>query len=53
MVEGFEKGDLIIDEKFADGFGVELVIDNFNADLSQLLVGSFVDSGGETRTDLL
>ncbi len=53
MIEGFKELNLIIDEEFADGFGKELLIDNFETDFAELLVASLVDSGGEARADFL
>jgi hypothetical protein len=53
MTEGLKQFYLIVDEKLADGFGVELLIDNFEADFSKLLVGAFENAGCEAGTDLL
>ena len=53
MTEGLKQLNLIVNEELADGFGVELMIDNFEADFSELLVGAFKDGGGEAGTDFL
>ena len=53
MIEGVEELYLIIDEEFADGFGIELLIDNFETDLTKLFVRAFVDSGGEAGANFL
>lgn len=43
MVKRFQKLDFIIDEQFADRFGVKLLIDYLETDLSQLFVSAFID----------
>ena len=54
MTEGLKQLNLIVNEELADGFGVELMIDNFEADFSELLVCvSLKTGGGETGTDFL
>ncbi len=53
MTEWLKQLNLIIDEELADGFGIELMIDNFKADFSELLVGAFEDGRGEAGTDFL
>ena len=44
---------LIGNEELADGFGVELMIDNFETVFFELLVDAFEDGEGEAGTDFL
>lgn len=53
MVEGFEELNLIIDQELANGFWVKLLVDNLETDLTELLVVSLEDCGGETSTNFL
>ena len=53
VVEGVEELDLVVNEKFADGFGVEFGVDDFEADLAELRMKGFEDGRGETGTDFL
>jgi hypothetical protein len=53
MTKRLKQFYLIVDEKLADRSGVELLIDNFEADFSKLLVGAFENVGCEAGTDLL
>jgi hypothetical protein len=53
VVEGVEDLDLVVDEEFADGFGVEFGVDDFEADLAELGMKGFEDGRGESGTDFL
>jgi hypothetical protein len=53
VIEGVEELDLVVDEEFADGFGVEFGVDDFEADVAELGVKGFEDSGGESGSDFL